>query len=256
MRSHISQIMDMGGSVVRFSEAHPDTDEGNTRSAARAKEIVEEMKVAAAEQRAGLLDRASGAVEKVRTRKELVHGPMAHLAGVGKRAQRTDADVGLVFRRKPGTDSYAQLITTGRSMQAAAEANKPALVPHGLSEGVVTQLGELLDRLEAADRQGRDGRGRHKGATARLEELAKELRLVVRTMDARNRQRFQGNGQLLSAWQSASAVLGGPRAESGVVPVEGEPGVAPVAGGAGSAGPTAGSSGGTPTAGGDVRPAA
>jgi hypothetical protein len=194
------------------------------------------MKAAAAEQRAGLLDRATAAAEKTRIRKELLQGPMAHLASVGKRAQRTDADVGLVFRRKPGNDSFAQLVTAGRSMQAAAEAHTPTLVPHGLSGGVMIRLGGLLDRLEAAMEQGRDGRGRHKGATARLEELARELRLVVRTMDARNRQRFEGNGQLLNAWQSASAVLGAPRTETGV-PVDGEPG-------------------GVPAAGADVRPAA
>jgi hypothetical protein len=250
MRSQIGRIMDMGGSVVRFSEAHPDTDQGHTLSVERVKQIAEEMKAAAAEQRAGLLDRASAAVEKVRTRAEILQGPIAHLAGVGKRAQRTDADVGLSFRRKPGNDTFAQLITAGRSMQAAAEANKAALVPHGLSEGVVTQLGELLDQLEAAERLGRDGRGRHRGATARLEELATELKLVVRTMNGRNRQRFQGNGQLLSAWKSASTVLGEPRPDA-ALPTDGEPGAVPGPGGGGTEGPAA-----TPVAGGEVRPAA
>jgi type VI protein secretion system component VasF len=59
------------------------------------------------------------------------------------------------------------------------------------------QLGELLDQFDATVLLGNNGRTAHKSATQQLEELAAELAAVVRTMDARNRQRFQGNAQLL-----------------------------------------------------------
>ena len=65
---------------------------------------------------------------------------------------------------------------------------------------------------------------------------------MVRTMDARNRQRFQSNRQLLESWLSASTVLGSKRG----VPVPGAV-ETPV---------TGGEQGGTPVAGGEVRPAA
>jgi len=70
---------------------------------------------------------------------------------------------------------------------------------------------------------GNNGRTAHKGATQQLEALAAELAAVVRTMDARNRQRFAGNAQLLASWVSAGTVLGGRRGVSGAG-LEGAPG--------------------------------
>ena len=126
-------------------------------------------------------------------------------------------------------------------MQAEAEQHKAALLKYGLSEAVLTQFGELLDRFDAAVLLTNNGRTAHKGATQQLEALAAELAAVVRTMDARNRQRFAGNAQLLASWVSASTVLGGKRGVRGPSP-EGTPGAE-------------GEQGGTP-AGGEVRPAA
>jgi multidrug efflux pump subunit AcrA (membrane-fusion protein) len=114
---------------------------------------------------------------------------------------------------------------------------------------VLAQLGELLDRFEAAVALANDGRTQHKGATRQLDGLATELALVVRTMDARNRQRFQENRQLLALWISASTVLGTKR-EVGVPAEVPAPGSEPVI-------PETGAEpGGTPVVEGDVRPVA
>lgn len=115
------------------------------------------------------------------------------------------------------------------------------LLKYGLSEAVLAQLGELLDRFDAALLLTNNGRTAHKGATQQVEALAAELAVVVRTMDARNRQRFAVNAQLLASWVSASTVLGGRRGVGVPAPV-----VTPV---------TGGEQGGTPV-GGEVRPAA
>jgi len=222
----------MGKRVIGFSDANPDTDQGNIQSVTQVKGIVERMGVAAAAQRAGLVDKAAGSAERRKLRREILAGPVAHLAEVGKRAQRSKHELGLPYRYKPGAQTYIAFQNTARSMQAAAEANKEVLMRFGLSEAVLAQLGELLGRFDAATDLGSAGRTAHKGATQQLEELAHDLASVVRTMDARNRLRFQDNRQLLESWISASTVLGVRRAE----------------------GESAG--GGTPSAGGEVRPAA
>ena len=104
-------------------------------------------------------------------------------------------------------------------------------------------MGELLNRFDAAVLRTNDGRTAHKGATKQLDDLALEIASVVRTMDARNRLRFQGNRQLLESWISASTVLG---RRGTAEPVE-APATAPVPGS---------EQGRPPVAGGEVRPAA
>jgi hypothetical protein len=139
-------------------------------------------------------------------------------------------------RLPPGAGAAA------RSMQAEAESHKEVLLKYGMSEPVLAQFGQLLDQFDAAVLLGNNGRTAHKGATQQLDALAADLASVVRTMDARNRHRFQGNTQLLGSWISASTVLGSKRAVPDPAPVE-----TPA---------TEGQQGGTPVAGGEVRPAA
>jgi hypothetical protein len=96
-------------------------------------------------------------------------------------------------------------------MQLEAELHKEVLAKYGLSEAVLAQLGQLLDQFDAAMTLGSDGRTRHIGATKQLRALATELRQVVRAMDARNRQRFENDPQLLASWISARTVRSGKR---------------------------------------------
>jgi hypothetical protein len=103
-------------------------------------------------------------------------------------------------------------------MQAAAEANKKVLVRNGLSDTVLVQLGELLDRFAKARELCEQGRVAHKAATQQLDDLAQELGSVIRTMDARNRIRYKDERQVVEQWIAASTVLGAPRAGESDVP--------------------------------------
>ena len=176
-------------------------------------------------------------------RREILAGPVTHLAQVGRRASRDVHELGQAFQRKPSKGTYVELLTASRTVQAEAEQHEAVLLKYGLSEAVLAQLGELRDRFDAAVLLMNNGRTAHKGATQQLEALAAELGSVVRTLDARNRRRFAGNAQLLASWVSASTVLGGKRGVAGAAPA----GAAPAGAG--------GEQGGTP-AGGEVRPAA
>jgi hypothetical protein len=63
------------------------------------------------------------------------------------------------------------------------------------------------------------------GATRELGALAKDIVREVRVMDARNRQRFADQEQLLGSWINASKVLGISRpgtVSEGVTPAGGE----------------------------------
>jgi hypothetical protein len=238
MGADLSRVYDMGTRVGSFSDTEPDTDPGHAQLVAEVKRLVEEMKVAAAAQRTGLIDRRAGAAEKADLRREILAGP----AQVGRRASRDVHELAQDVQRKPSKGSYVEFLTAARTMQAKAEEHKAVLLKYGGSEPVLAQFGELLDRFEAAVLLANNGRTAHKGATQQLEALAAELGSVGRTMDARNRQRFAGNAQLLTSWVSASTVLGSKRGAAVPAPTE-----TPASGG---------ETIGTPVAGGEVRPAA
>lgn len=219
---------EMGKNVVHVSVAQPDPDAGGAQSEAKAKEIVVSMEQADGEQRAGLIDVHAAALEKRRLRREMLIGPIAHMAEVGRRASREKHELKTTFRFKPSRGTYVGLQTAGRDMLAEARTHQELLAKYGLSEPVLTLFGDMLDQFDAAVALGVAGRTRHKGATKQLDALATELASLVRVMDARNRQRFQDDPKLLEAWITAST----PRAKPGSV----TPAEPPVSGGTPDAG--------------------
>jgi hypothetical protein len=222
MNGKTRRYLEMGTRADEFSAAHPDTDAGYIVAAGRLTQLVEQARGQAAEQREGQIDVHAAAARKKDLRREMLLGPIAHLAEVGKLAAREDHELGKTFTFKPNAETYLAFRTAAGSMAAAAQGHKELLIKHGLSESVLAQFVQMLDQFDAAVTLGNSGRTAHIGATKNLDALATEIARTVRVMDARNRQRFQNDGQLLNSWISARTVLGKPRSvttpKDGVTP--------------------------------------
>jgi hypothetical protein len=200
----------MGASAEEFCAAHPDSEAGSALSAAKLTQLVEQGRGLAATQREGLIDVRAAAVEKRAVRRAMLVGPIAHLAQVGKVAAVDDHELGQVFIFKPSNNSYLAFRTAAGTMAAAAHTNQELLMKHGLSESVLDLFVQLLDKFDAAVRLGAGGRAAHKAATKQLDAVTTEIRRTVRVMDARNRLRFQNDGQLLGEWTSRTTVQRAP----------------------------------------------
>ncbi len=206
MNAVVRRMFEMVARVVNFSDAQPDTDPGHTVSVERLKVVKAQMEEIAAMQRTGLIEVHTGATEKRRIRREMLAGPIAHLAEIGKLARRDHPDLVNKFRYKPSGDTYVAHRTASQSMLAEAQAHKEVLAQYGLSDAVLEVFAQLQDQFDAAVKAGSDGRATHTGATSALEVLALEAGRIVRAMDARNRWRFRSDGQVLGAWVNASTV--------------------------------------------------
>ncbi len=238
MNGVVRRTLEMVARVVNFSDAQPDTDAAHVASVQRLTQIKAEMEQVAALQRAGLIDVRTGASEKRRLRREMLAGPIAHLAEVGRIARREHPELVNKFRYKPSGNTLVAHRTAARSMQAEAETHKEVLTKFLMSESVLEMFGQLLDQFDVEVKRGSDGRATHIGATRRLDSLAQEAGRIVRVMDARNRHRFRNDQQVLGAWINASTLAARPVAAAG------EGGMTPAPGA------------GDGTQAGDVRPAA
>jgi hypothetical protein len=232
MNQEFGRKYNMGTRALAAHEALPDTDPGTIAAAAKLKELTDRFAIVAAAQRNGMVDVHAGADETRRLRRAMISGPIAHLAEVGREAAQEDHEVGKAFRFKPAASTFLAFRTTAGSMADAAETHRDVLVKYGLAVPVLEQFQQMLQRFDAAVALGKSGRTTHVAATRELEALASQIVRTVRVMDVRNRQRFQGNEELLGSWISATRILGAPRAAPAAEP------------------------GATPAAAGDVRPAA
>ena len=230
MNADSRRKIEMGTRALEFSRAHPDTEPAMATTAARLEQLLARATQTATVQRDGLVHVHAAAARKKELQRQMREVPIAHLAEVGRAAAREEHELGKTFTFRPGASTSFAFRTAARSMASSAQEHRELLAKYGLAQSVLDEFVQTLDQLDAAVALGNEGRTAHVGATRELGALATEIVRAVRVMDARNRQRFADQEQLLGSWISASTVLGSPR-----------PGAEP--------------EGGTP-AGGEVRPAA
>lgn len=217
---------------MEFSQAHPDTEPTMAATVARLEQLLARAKATATVQRDGFVHVHAAAARKEELQRQLRAGPIAHLGEVGRAAAREEHELGKTFSFKPGASTSFAFRTAARSMATAAQEHRELLTKYGLSQSVLDEFIAMLDQFDEAVVLGHQGLAEHVGATRELRSLATEIVRSVRLMDARNRQRFADQEQLLGSWISASTVLGKP----GRTVAEPE--------------------GGPPATGGEVRPAA
>jgi hypothetical protein len=205
---------EMGVSTVKFNRSHPDTDPDYQLPATELERLVALFAAVAAAQREGLVNHGNAAARRHELRRGMMLIPIAHLAEVGRIASKEDPSLRNTFTFKPGANTYVAFRTTAGTMVAAAQAHKDTLKKYGLTESVLDEFVQRLEEFDAATALAVEGRTAHRGATEKLNAVASEIVQTVRVMDARNRQRFAGDPQLLTSWISASTILGTPRAVS------------------------------------------
>lgn len=213
MNRRVRLRIEMGTRALEFSLAQPDTESAMQAAAAKLEQLLKQANEAAVRQRDGFIQVHAASAHKQELRRKMGMG-IGHMAEVGRAASIERQELGNTFRVKPEGETFRTFITASRAMAAAASEHKETLTKFGLVQSVVDEFGHQLDQFDAALTQGNEGRSAHVGATLELEAVSHEIARTVRVMDARNRQRFADNPQLLGAWLYASAVHGKPRTGS------------------------------------------
>ena len=222
MNADCRRRIEMGTRALEFSRAHPDTEPGTATAVAKLEQLLARATETATVQRDGFIHVRAAAARKEELRRQMREVPIAHLAEVGRAAAREEHELGKTFTFKPGASTFLAFRTAARSMASSAQEHRELLAKYGLAQSVLDQFVQTLDQFDAALALGNDGRTAHVGATRELRSVSVEIVRTVRLMDARNRQRFADQEQLLGSWISASTVLGKP-GRAGTVPEGGPP---------------------------------
>jgi hypothetical protein len=212
MNAEVRRTLEMADRALTLCREFPDDgDPGYSAGVVRLGDLVGQGEVLKLAQRDGTATARLATEEKRRLRRTILQSHVPHLAGVSELAAREKPDARTWFVVGRGRNTFAAFTTAVRSMLERAEGEKELLVRHGLSPRVLDDLRAKLAELDAAARQGSDGRKTHVGARRALEQVAAEAFDVVKTLDGINRIRFANDPQRLAQWENASTVRATPQ---------------------------------------------
>lgn len=199
--------LSMATRVLDFEQAHPATDVGHVALVARFEGLVAKADALALRQRDGTLSERAAINRRLQFR-DAITRQLRHLVQVAEVAARSEPVLAGRFVAGPRQAPHRNFLTVAKTLLAAATAHEALLVPQGLGERFVRDLTAGVATFEALSETIHAGRRDHVGARAELQAVGEEIGEVVRLLDGLNRGRFEGQPELLAAWESARNVEG------------------------------------------------
>lgn len=225
MKSSTRRRIEMGRSVLAFSEAHPDSSAGYAATLSRLKDRLARASELIDLQRDGFAEVRGATKQKRDLRKIIVRTQLKHIFHVAELAAREVPEVIHEFVLPQERIPYLEFQAAAHAFLAEALNHKELLVKHGLAETLLEDLIKNLELFDQAIAQGTNARQTHVSASAELDAIGDEIVHLVKVMDTLNRSRFRSSVELLAAWESASNVFGPvhPSEEQSAPPEEAPP---------------------------------
>jgi hypothetical protein len=208
MKSKTRRRIEMGRSVVAFSEAHPDVSAGYATTLSRLKDRLARAAELIRLQRDGFAEVRGATVQKRDLRRIIVRAQLRHVAQVAELAASEAPEVLQKFVLPRERIPYLEFQAAAHALVAETLNQKELLVKHGLAETLLEDLVRNLELFDQAMGQSTDARRVHVTASAELDAIGDEIVHSVKVMDTLNRSRFHGFVELLAGWESASNVFG------------------------------------------------
>jgi hypothetical protein len=208
MKSKTRRRIEMGRSVVAFSEAHPDVSAGHATTLSSLKDRLARAAELIRLQRDGFSEVRGATVQKRDLRRIIARTQLRHVAQVAELAASEVPEVLQKFVLPREQTPYLEFQAAAHALVAEALNQKELLVKHGLSETLLADLVKNVELFDKAMAQTTDSRRTHVTASAELDEIGDEIVHLVKVLDTLNRSRFHGTVELLAAWESASNVFG------------------------------------------------
>jgi hypothetical protein len=208
MKSRTRRRIEMGRSVLAFSEVHPDTSAGHAKTLASLKDRLARAAELISLQRDGFAEARGATKQKRELRQIMVRTQLRHVLHVAELADSEIPGVLQKFVLPREQIPYLEFQAAARAFLAEALSHKELLVRHGLAETLLEDLVKNLELFDQAMGQSTDARRDHVTASAELDAIGDEIVHLVKVLDTLNRSRFHSSVTLLVAWESASNVFG------------------------------------------------
>jgi len=202
MRKEVLRTYDTAGRVIAYCHEHPDPNPIVGTAVTTLETLTGRMGGLLEQYRSGLRAADHSVKGKARIRRE-VRSDLEDVQRFADVAATRQPEKALRFTMPGATVNQKSFLATSRSILALVAANRDLLLTYGMPEGLPERIAQGLVQYESVEVKKVVSTQRHVGANAEINQVRKEMHLVLRHLDALQRVRFADNTELLAAWRSA-----------------------------------------------------
>jgi len=206
MDSYNRRRLAMAVRVLDFAHQHPSTDTSFTGLVKRLEESVTRLEALSVEENAGLASASAAGTTRRKARRTMLR-KLQHLAQVAKLVELDQPLTQSFVAPRSGAPLHV-ISTIARRMLASATEQQELFMKYGLGETFLDGFAAALTTFDAATLGLHSSRGQHVGAGAELEVLGSECTMVIRALEGIVRDVYDGDANILRAWDSARNVVG------------------------------------------------
>jgi hypothetical protein len=210
MRTATRLKLDCAQRVFEFCRHQPDPSPSALEVVARLQQLIGQATALLEQQRIAQTVAAT-AIHERDAIAGVIRERLAHLVRLSCAAALREREATLRLSVPFGTASYPQFVSAAQDAFTAASAHRGTLVRYGMPEEMLEELGQNLERCQAAQERRLKASAASVAAGADLATVAGETLLTIRHLDALNRLRLAGDPERLAEWEAASSIQWGRR---------------------------------------------
>ncbi|MGH7583944.1 MAG: hypothetical protein ACREL5_12030 [Gemmatimonadales bacterium] len=194
--------------IVEFTKSQPtSTDAGFNGLVSELEALVAHADEVAQTQQAGQSMQTAATRRRNELRRRKLRDQVRYLVHVAQRAAIDNPSAVGSYDMPRDGGPLVEFVTAAKRLLAEAKTQQEALASKGLTTTALADLQASLDELDDETVKQHDGMLDNITARIELEEIALDCVRISRALDGIFRQQFEGNPQLLGAWNSVRRVV-------------------------------------------------
>ncbi|HEY3934108.1 MAG TPA: hypothetical protein VGL65_05770 [Gemmatimonadales bacterium] len=208
MKADIRRQLSMARRALDYANANPIDDNGFKVALQRLDAAVTQATNLGLQETGGTTGQHSGVVQRDAARRKIRAEFLVRLVEIGQMAADTDAALLGLFILPYGEEPNKTFLFHARTLLTLATEHADLLVPMGLGDTFVVDLGAALDQFEAIGRAIDTGHGQHVGASKTFQKAISKCRSCIKVVDTYYRAAATPDSAVLAGWTNARTVEG------------------------------------------------
>jgi hypothetical protein len=208
MKAEIRRQLSMARRALDYANANPIDDNGFKVALQRLDTAVTQATNLGLQETGGKTGQHSGVVQREAARRKIRNQFLVRLVSVGEQVAQTNPALLGVFLLPNRGGPNKRFLLDARTLLTAATEHADLLVPLGLGDTFVADLGTALDQFEATGTAIDTGHGQHVGAVKTFAKAMATCRSAVVVLDTYYRAEVTPDSAVFAGWTNARTVEG------------------------------------------------